>query len=241
MSLLETAKDLLELIGSTGDGVSVIDGGCHHGVFARHALEVMPAARVLAFEPDPESWRIANKAHAGNKNIDIVNAALGETPGRAEFFRGANTATNSLSPRPAAMAKPYYPAKATLTGGDFVDVTTIDHECATRNIAAIDLLKLDLQGGELNALKGAQTMLASSRIDLILCEVVFVEKYRDQPLFWRLCAHLDQFGYSLFSLNDIKVGLYDGAPTDLRQQQWNQADALFLSPKLRHKLDEKDS
>jgi FkbM family methyltransferase len=237
MSLLETAKELLHLTGSTDKTATIIDGGCHHGVFARNALAIMPAARVLAFEPDPESWRIAGAAHAGDDRVEIINAALGASRGTAEFYRGANTATNSLSPRPEGAAKPYYPQSATLSGGAFVDVTTLDHECAKRGLDVIDLLKLDLQGGELNALQGAQTMLAEGRINLILCEVVFVEKYRAQPLFWRLCEHLDPYGYSFFSLADLKIGLYDEGGSALRGRQWNQADAIFLSCDVRKLLD----
>lgn len=237
MSLLETVKELLDLDPQRAGPTNIIDGGCHHGVFARKALEIFPEANIIGFEPDPESWRSAVNALAKNPQVEIVNAALAGEQGRAEFFRGANSATNSLSPRPEGSAKPYYPKSATLSGGATVGVTTIDQECARRSIKNVDLLKLDLQGGELEALKGAQALLSENRIQLILCEVVFIAKYQSQPLFWRLCQHLDQFGFSLFYLDDLKIGLYDGHPTDLRQRQWNQADALFLSTELRKRLD----
>lgn len=60
----------------------------------------------------------------------------------------------------------------------------------------IDILKMDIQGGELLALKGAQSLLEASRIRLLALEVEFKPLYKDQPLFWDICAYLYRFGYS---------------------------------------------
>ena len=237
MSLLETAKRLLDLLECPVQGSFIVDGGCHHGTFSLQALKMFPSSKILAFEPDPDTWLVATRNLRDKENVEIVNAALGAELGHAEFFRGTNTATNSLLPRPQARSKPYYPMSASLKGGTFVTVTTIDRECELRGIDSIEILKLDLQGGELEALHGASKILQGGAAQLAVMELVFIEKYREQPLFWQVSQFMSEFGYSLFSLEDIKVGLYDHEPNGMRNHQWNQADAIFVSPRIRTALD----
>ena len=46
---------------------------------------------------------------------------------------------------------------------------------------------MDIQGGELMALHGASQLLKTRSIDLIYCEVVFVEQYVNQADFHQIC------------------------------------------------------
>ncbi len=237
MSLLKTAREILGQRHETPENATIIDGGAHHGKFTQQALEVFPKARILAYEPDPDSWRTGSDNLSHARNADVINAALGAKNDRAEFLRGKFSGTNSLLNRPAAKGRPYYPAAATLTGGLQVDVVTIDGECKQRGVSKIDILKLDLQGGELEALHGARDFLSSGAIDLIITEVVFIQKYLNQPLLWKIWEFLGQHGYSLHSLDDVKVGLYHKEKVSPRHSQWNQANAIFLSPKIRKAID----
>ncbi len=237
MALMPLLAHLVGLRGQSVNASWIIDGGCHRGEFAAQALNHFPASHVLSFEPDPDSFQLAQRNLGSQSRSVLVNSALGARKGQAEFFRGAYTATNSLLPRPKEEAKPYYPEAASLTGGYQVDVSTIDDECAERGIDVVDLLKLDLQGGEKAALEGASEMLASQRVNVIFLEVVFVRKYHEQPLFWEIWQQMEHFGYTLYSIEDIKIGLYHQEEVSLRHRQWNQGDAIFLSPKLRAVLD----
>ena len=64
-------------------------------------------------------------------------------------------------------------------------------------IDRIDILKMDIQGGEYEALKGLHKMLSQRKIDLIYSEVYFVEQYEGQPLFHDISLLLFQYGYQL--------------------------------------------
>ncbi len=237
MTKLAIARDLLQLAGRPGESPYIIDGGCHVGRFALEAVDIFPQARVLAFEPDPDSFAAAQRNTASRSGIRILNCALGETEGRAEFFRGPMTATNSLLPRPRSVQQPYYPPEAALAGGSFVDVVTLDTICRDRGVAHIDVLKLDLQGGELAALRGAAELLRMNAISALIVEIVFIRKYEAQPLLWEIWSYLDGFAYSMYSLEEVKIGLYGSAVAGLRDGQWNQGDAVFISSELRRALD----
>lgn len=237
MNKLQIAKQLIDLLPVTDDKAWIIDGGCHIGLFADAAIKQFPTSNILAFEPDPDSWKRAKQNIGSNKQIEIVNAALSTKKGQVEFFRGPLSTTNSLLPRPCNDMKPYYPDQAVLEGGYFVDAVTIDRECEKRGIKQLDLLKLDLQGGEILALNGAKALLKSGAIKVIIIEAAFVKKYQNQPLLWEIWSNLNTYGYSLYSLVEVKVGLYDSDKTSLRHGQWNQCDAIFISDSVRCVLD----
>ena len=110
-----------------------------------------------------------------------------------------------------------------------INVVSLDQYICSKSVSEIFLLKLDLQGGELEALRGAKNLLKKRSICIVFVEAVFVEKYENQPLLKDLWNFLDSFGYRLHSLHDIKSGDYDGTRNVLRMEQLNQCDALFLS------------
>ena len=106
-----------------------------------------------------------------------------------------------------------------------VSMETIDSLSRERSMPPPDLLKLDIQGFELEALRGGTDTLA--RTDAIITEVSFVELYRGQCLFHDLTAFLAERGFHAFAFGvDLALG-----------QPVLQADVLFASetgaPRLR--------
>lgn len=235
--MLTTAKHLLALFPGCDGPLWIVDGGCNTGRFSQQALLEFPDCRILAFEPDPASSDKAAENVVAPGQFELVRVCLGRAKCRSEFFRGSSPATNSLLPRPDSGLKPYYPEVAVLEGGTHVDVVTLDDECEARGIKKLALVKLDLQGGELAALAGARKLLASGSISVLIVEAVFVKKYKDQPLLWELWGYLEPEGYSLYSLVNVKVGLYQTVEPSLRDGQWNQCDAIFISKTVRELLD----
>ena len=78
-----------------------------------------------------------------------------------------------------------------------VNTTTIDHLFLDKSI---DVLKLDLQGGEYNALKGAEKILDQGKIKIIICEVMFESHYEEQK--WiELVQTIENKGYIFFNLS----------------------------------------
>jgi hypothetical protein len=100
-----------------------------------------------------------------------------------------------------------------------VSVDTIDNYCDKENICYLDILKLDIQGGELMALTGARNLLKEGKIGLIYTEAYFKQQYKAQPLFYDIAQFLLQFDYHLQDIYDPIYGKNSLA--------W--CDAIFVS------------
>ncbi len=144
-------------------GGNVLDGGAYLGWLSLQAARAAgPQARIVAVEPHPVSAGLVEQNVAANgfaERVDVVRAALGSAVGRASFHLSGGGDTSSLANRVG-------------------DVETIEVEVVTGDAllgddAVLDVIKLDLEGGELEALRGLERTIARSRERLTL----FVECY----------------------------------------------------------------
>lgn len=105
-----------------------------------------------------------------------------------------------------------------------VDCIRLDNMLASAGVSAVDLIKIDTQGSELDILLSAGEYLA--KISVIKCEVEFVSLYKGQPLFDDVVRELSKNGFRY-------IGLFDGS--NLADKMiWG--DALFI----RKHFDQRD-
>jgi tetratricopeptide (TPR) repeat protein len=83
-----------------------------------------------------------------------------------------------------------------------IETTTLDTFCQSESITEIDFIQLDIQGGELPVLEGADWILKSGILGII-SEVEFTELYTGQPLFSDLDVYLRMRGFTLFDINHM--------------------------------------
>ena len=132
-------------------GEVVIDIGAHIGTYTvRAAKAVGKEGLVIALEPDPENFRLLNVNVKLNKLENVVTLCMGayETDGVAIMFRSEYRSCHSLTRVP----------------GGFIEETrvptiTLDTLLRRFNLSRIDWLKIDVEGGELLVLKGADKAL----------------------------------------------------------------------------------
>ena len=160
-----------------------VDGGAHTGQVTSLLLE-LGFETVIAFEPGPSF----DKLHAkflGKDNVTLINAALGNA-NQSVWFGG---------PRPNVTPKLWY-ADATRPGTTRMvrfDDIKINHKI---NIP-INLVKLDLESGELNALKGMRNTLLEHR-PVVVCETAdWVIQHKDGPGRHALFDYMASLGYSI--------------------------------------------
>lgn len=133
----------------------VLDIGSHIGIYA------LPTAKrveyVYCFEPDPYNFSKLEENKYLNKitNITLENIAIAEEAGERTFFQGdKNTGKSSFSD---------IKAKEETT----IRTTTLDDYILGKDVDSIKLIRMDIQGAELSALRGAGKTLEMTNSLLI--------------------------------------------------------------------------
>lgn len=181
------------------DDVScILDIGANQGDVVLKYKLLFPSARIYAFEPYPDSYNRMICKVKEHKEIKTIQKAVGDKKVKSTLYVNNSVDTNSLLPSTVTGLSS---DKMVATKGKIdVDVCTIDDFCNENSINKIDILKLDIQGGELAALKGCKKALTEKRIRLIYLEAYFVKQYVGHPLFHEVAAYLNQYGYRLQDL-----------------------------------------
>lgn len=194
----------------------IIDGGAHRGQSVAAFSSLVPRAQFHCFEPDPVLADCLRRAFAGRGSVKVVQAALGESRGRANFNINASRPTNSLLPAAEGL-QPNLQDLCQAVAQIEVEVTTLDDYCGESGLARVDILKLDLQGYDYMALQGGRFALRETSI--VMVEVLFVEIYRGCHLFPDILGLMHEVGFDLYTLCGLQYG-------ENSKLLW--ADAIFI-------------
>jgi len=172
---------------------TVIDVGANVGQFSRAALGFWPDAEILAFEALPACAERLRLVVAPVGRIEVHAVAVGREDGTVTFHPHDYSLSSSALPVTGAASREYGWARQ--QPSIKVPLRRLDTVLAGRAIARSALLKLDVQGFELEVLAGAPVTLQS--VDAILVEVAFDRAYEGQPLFPEVDGWLRSAGWAL--------------------------------------------
>ena len=181
----------------------IIDLGANRGDTVQRYLELFPDATIYAFEPFPDSFQFLTKRFKDTPRVKCYSMAIADSDEQKVFYVNVNADTNSLlRPRKTGLSSD---SQVENKERILVESTTLDNFCSTNRIDAIDILKMDIQGGELAALKGSKKLLEGHKIGLIYTETYFVQQYEQQPLFHDVSRFVTDYN---FVLKDIYAPIY---------------------------------
>ncbi len=169
---------------------TVLDVGASKGQFALFAESRFPEAQILSFEPLPGPASILEQV-TGDR-VHLQRVALGSTPGSARINVSARDDSSSLLPIGERQVRQFPGTELRSTAE--VEVSTLD-SAVSRETARPCLLKIDVQGLELEVLKGGREVLA--QVDEALIECSFVELYEGQALADQVVALMLESGLRL--------------------------------------------
>jgi FkbM family methyltransferase len=217
-SELRTAQNLslsgqeLRLLDRIPENGIALDIGAHIGIWTVPMALHRPSARIFAFEGAPGTYRRlqTNVERNSLANIQTFHCAVSDTTGTILFQSPQNA---SVFGRISAHGNSR--GRYDETQSNAVPCTTIAHFCAEHGISHIDFMKVDVEGAELNVLRGATPLLSERSIDVIWMEIDATNQ-RD-------------FGHSLEAIADFLGTVRYGARrasapsvvVDLRQEHEN--------------------
>jgi FkbM family methyltransferase len=157
------ADNLAVLCGLAEAGTTVFDIGANIGLMAVPVLRTCPDVRVVSFEPSPSTITYLRRTAAGGGFGDrwiVVPKAAARAVGELEFHtsRAGDDAYEGLRST----------GRAASAGTVRVPVTTLDTEWEALGRPRISVVKIDIEGAELDALRGATNLLAGCRPTVLM-------------------------------------------------------------------------
>jgi FkbM family methyltransferase len=184
----------------------LIDVGASYGRVAGRLLRQFPAAKAWLFEPHPDYETVLTEASRKDTRLCPQFLAVGDREGTATLNITASPGTTSLL-NPNTTLTASYATEAKVIARREVPLVTLDAWAARVPDRPIELIKLDIQGGELAALRGARKLLTTT-VCLVYTEIMFNSLYEGGAVFADLDAELRACG---FLLHDIYKPKYNEA------------------------------
>lgn len=152
------------------EGMTVFDVGANVGELSLLFSRFIGSGVVHAFEASATAYGalLTVLSAARRSNVRANHLAISDVPGvvRLHCYDGPYQSWNSMALRPLEN----YGIDVKPVGHEDVVATTVDAYCTSNGIARIDLLKIDVEGAELQVLKGAVEMMRAKRIQCISFE-----------------------------------------------------------------------
>lgn len=210
--------DIQRFLGTRSLGV-LFDVGANTGQTLKTLIAHAPDAEIYCFEPAATTFRHLEAKFGGRRRIHLFNFALGAEAGRLALQLGDDSELNTLVSRGAGGA----PDSTQMT-----EVTTVDAIVAAHGISHVDLLKLDVQGWEMEVMKGATELITNHNLIFVFAEVAFRSDQNEMQQFVGLHGHLEKCGFVL-------CGFYDLMRYGPRKEFVLFANALYVHPEARLK------
>jgi FkbM family methyltransferase len=162
--------------------------------------EAFPDARLVLVEP-LEEWRPHFEWVQRHRETDAIIAAAGSTPGEVEIF--VNRAPWCSSVFGGLRGEHADGVRRS------VPVVRLDDIASERGLAGPFVVKVDVEGAELDVLSGALQVLRDT--DLVLTEVSLFEFVPGAPQFYDVVSWMHDHGFVVADLFDAHNRLLDGA------------------------------
>ncbi|SFM20542.1 FkbM family methyltransferase [Halopseudomonas yangmingensis] len=193
------STDIVNLLKkSLWPGMVIIDIGANIGEITMVAARrVGPEGKVIAFEPvSVIAERLSEHVITNNLTQVIVKKeALGTETGRMPIYPSCGQYVADENQGLASL----YGEKSQQQPIEYVEVNTLDKVAELHDFSRIDLIKIDVEGGELACLQGAMNVLQKFRPMLI----VEIQEFSAHQAGWEvneLFDYLRGFGYEFFSI-----------------------------------------
>lgn len=163
----EVPRELRSVFRSLGPGTVAVDCGANVGRVT--ALLAARGAEVYAFEPNPRAFDELARRFDSNPRVHCLAKAVAATDGRARLYLHVDTADDELT---WSTASSLFAAKPNVDPSTFVDVETVDLGAFLDGLGrVVHLLKLDVEGAEIEVLEQLVATGALASVEHVLVEL----------------------------------------------------------------------
>jgi FkbM family methyltransferase len=221
---------ILAPIGPVEGDHLILDVGSHRGWFFHCWKDWCPGARIQAFEPALEAYEESVRLYGGDPSIVIHPVGLASGSGTLDLniMAGSPPSNSFLEPvREAWEAIGYATGPISHRR---VPVMSLDEFAARSGVTTVYLLKVDVQGFELEVFKGANATL--TRTSYVFVESAIRRLYVGAPNFAAVHDHLEERGFHLMALRGWHRGNRMLVETDMLFRRNDLAPAFQPSVRI---------
>jgi FkbM family methyltransferase len=173
----------------------VFDIGAYEGDWAIEFSEVFPDSKIFMFEAQEEKENILQNVKKQYPNFDYHIGLLSAIDGKAYSFSKSETGSH--------VSHPHEAGSSTLTS------ESLDAIIERKSLPFPDFIKIDVQGFELEVMKGADKCLQHS--EFCLLEVSLLDLGENTPLVLDTMNFMDKLNFQLYDINTFMRRPYDNA------------------------------
>ena len=200
--------------------MTIFDVGANRGEYTSAILELYPRSRVFAFEPSRETFRLLEAQFASMSQVVKLNYGLG-CKARSQLLYKESQYARIASLTPLDVIDHDYTEK--------VVISTLDEVVSEHGISEIDLLKIDVEGHELDVITGAQNTLTLRKIKCLQFELGGSSIDTNTTL-KDIYEMLSQYGYRIYLISRRGV-----VPLDTYDYQLEQYSTTNFVAELKSK------
>lgn len=218
--------DIQKLFGYLNRKPNVIfDCGANVGFVTHKFFKNFPEATIYAFEPNPLVFNRLSAHYAKNSKVICINSGVGDKSDKMIFYLNKNSGTSSFLPPTEFHMDNIASHKVT---PEEVQIVKIDDVMKEYKLEHIDILKLDIEGFEIEAMKGINKL--EEKVSLIFAEVNLIPTYEGQPLIDEVITYARSKGFHIFNIYGLN---------ETRYHQGQITNILFISKKFKQELNAK--
>jgi len=179
----------------------VIDVGAAFGTWTKECYQIFPNSKYLLFEPLTEYNRSLDKLKNGKNNIIKINKAANSETGTVFFNMHKDLVGSSMKNE----------VEGSEVDGKKIEVKsiTLDDACMQNGLTGDFLIKIDVQGAEIDVLEGAKQILDTT--ECIILEVSFFKSFINGHDIYDIISYMKNIGFVAYDIFGFLYRPYDNA------------------------------
>ena len=178
----------------------LLDGGANEGQWASRVRRDGYQGRIISVEPGSKAFSKLEASSRGDESWEVLKLALGSNDGISKLYLSSNDGMSSSLKQPSRHLIDF--PTVSFAGSEEVSVTTL--ETLLTDLDENVLVKLDIQGFELEALEGIGKAL--QKVVAIEIEMTLLPMYQGEASVGRTLVAIENMGFELFTISEFGKG-----------------------------------